>query len=190
MAVGDFQREMQRVTTSAGMTLENGWRFPWLSGLGHAEPEAQSAPSPVLERLFELHDELGGEATKLLRKGRQQATVDFTMPGHIIVELDEFQHFSTARLRSLGFYDGLDHSLNIDRYRSLCIRHMARADSYRTQKQAVDFPFRGGRTAQRAYLDACRDLLGPTFGYRDIRVAAPEGNVSSALLELRHGLAN
>ena len=55
-------------------------------------------------------------------------------------------------------------------------------------KKAVDFPFPGGRTAQRAYFDACRDLLGPAFGYRVIRIPAPSRNVMAAVAALREAL--
>ncbi len=53
------------------------------------------------------------------------------------------------------------------------------ADRYRATKNAPDFPIPGSRTAQRAYLDAARDLLGPAMGYRVIRIPAPEQDVDA-----------
>lgn len=188
MAVGDFEREFMAAAAAQGIDLEPAVRLPWLSGLGHTEPEANSAPLALREQLAALHSALGGSDTKLHGKRRQALRVDFTFPGRFIIELDEFQHFTSSRLMTLDYYAGLDHDLDIGVYRRLCVRHMAEADAYRRTKEAADFPFPGGRTAQRAYLDACRDLLGPAFGYRIIRIAAPSGSVAAAASDLYRAL--
>jgi hypothetical protein len=181
MAVGDFQLEFQRSAADRGVNLDAEQVLPWLSGLGHAEPEAQDAPQAVLDRLAEIHDALGGDESLLRGKRRQPSRVDFLAQGQIIVELDEFQHFTSARLLTLDFYDGVEHGFEVDLYRRLCYQNVAKADAYRASKPAKDFPFPGGRRAQRAYLDMCRDLLGPAFGFRVIRIAAPQLSVAAAI---------
>lgn len=120
----------------------------------------------------------------LRRKRRHQPASDFLWRDSTIIELDEFQHFSTARMRSLDFYDGFRVPFSVPRYRRLCDLHRGRADRYRARKQARDFPVPGSRTAQRAYLDAVRDLLGPAMGYRVIRIPAPDEDLETAVQEL------
>jgi hypothetical protein len=59
------------------------------------------------------------------------------------------------------------------------------ADNFRAAKPAVDFPRPGGRRAQRAYFDAVRDLVAPSFGWTVCRVPAPECNAVTAAARLR-----
>lgn len=127
---------------------------------------------------------MGGDASLLRAKRRHEPASDFLWGERTIIELDEFQHFSTARLRTLDFYGGFRVGFSVPRYRHLCKVHSERADKYRASKQARDFPIQGSRTSQRAYLDAARDLLGPALGYRLIRIAAPEEDVEIAVHEL------
>lgn len=124
-----------------------------------------------------------GDLLKLQNKRRSPLPVDFDVGQRLLLEVDEPQHFSTPRLQTLDFYEGLQHDLDIDRYRDLCIRYSGEADSYRRTKAAADFPFPGGRTAQRAYLDAVRDLLAPAFGFMLIRVPSPTRDMRRAALE-------
>jgi hypothetical protein len=137
-----------------------------------------------LVRLATIHAELGGDAALLASKRTSRPKVDLILGDAMAVEVDEFQHFTTSRLRTLGRYDGIDVGFDVDRYEALCVQHAQRADAYRRAKTAVEFPFPGGRTAQRAYLDAVRDLLGPPHGWTVIRIPAPEGDLGAALQEL------
>lgn len=96
--------------------------------------------------------------------------------------MDEVQHFTTARLKSFEFYPpdsvlGFD----MDEYRRLIVKWRAKGDSAFAHKVAPDFPNRGGRQAQRAYNDALRDLLAPTFTRLPvIRVPLPDRSPSVA----------
>jgi hypothetical protein len=114
--------------------------------------------------------------------------VDFTLGDDIIVELDEFQHFTSARRQTLDFYEGVTHGLDLDSYRGHCRRTMDRADRYFAAKPASGFDWPGGRRAQRAYLDMVRDLLGPVYGERIVRVPAPHGLVDLEVRDLEHAL--
>lgn len=85
----------------------------------------------------------------------------------------------------------IDIPLGFDRneYMDLCRTHQARADRYRASKQARGFRRPGGRRAQRAYLDAVRDIGLPVLGYRPVvRVAAPNGDGADAYHRVRSTL--
>jgi hypothetical protein len=187
MAVGDFAREFQILAAAKGIGLIPQVLMPWLSGLGHMDPVVHNAPSEVLDRLATAYLDLGGSPDAGLRR-RKALMVDFVLGDNVIVELDEFQHFTSARNQTLDLYEGVEHGLDVDAYRGHCIRNMARADQYRAAKPASGFEFPGGRRAQRAYLDMVRDLLGPTYGVRVIRIPATHGIVDVAVQDLKAAL--
>lgn len=136
--------------------------------------DAGAVPPRVRYRLMAMHTRLGGDWSKLEAKRSASLRFDFRV-GETLMEVDRPQHFSTARSTTLDFYDELDHSLDIDQYTKLCAGLAESADRYRAGLQAADFPFPGGRTAQRAYFDAAKDLLAPANGFRLLRVPAVDG---------------
>ncbi len=74
-------------------------------------------------------------------------------------------------------------------YRELCAVHRQTADRYRADKTAADFPRLGGRRAQRAFLDAVRELLAPYLTGRPVlRVAAPECDARLAFARVERRL--
>ena len=77
----------------------------------------------VRERLLILHADLGGNQQKLATKARRRLPVDFQVEGRVLLELDETQHFSSARDRTLDFYNDIRHDLDIAKYRDLCVRY-------------------------------------------------------------------
>src|SRR6266508_1597966 len=109
-----------RAAGAEGIDLAWKPRFDWLSGLGHIEYFAQAAPPRILNRLAAIPVALGGDADLLRGKRRSRPACDFLWLERTIIELDEFQHFSTARRPSLDFYD-----------------------RYRAAKKARDFPIEG-----------------------------------------------
>lgn len=174
MAVGDEARKFGRRANDRGIELAANQRLPWLSGRGHTDSEVLGVDQSALTVLAAIHRDLGGDVDLLATKRRTQLPVDFLYGDSVIVEFDEFQHFSSPRMDTLQSYDPLDpHGIEVEEYRALCARLHPRADAYRAAKMSPDFPFPGGRTAQRAYLDATRDLLAPHFGYRVVRIPAP-----------------
>jgi hypothetical protein len=91
-----------------------------------------------------------------------------------LIEIDESQHFTTARLTTLELYPA-DAALgyDLDEYKALCGQWSSQADNYFRTKAARGFG-PGGRQRQRAYYDALRDLAAPVMGHPPtIRVAAP-----------------
>jgi hypothetical protein len=107
-----------------------------------------------------------------------------------VIEVDEVQHFTTARARTFELYPEtvqLGYSLND--YLGLVRKWHGRGDRAFAHQTATDFPKPGGRQAHRAYNDALRDLLAPTFtGHPVIRIAAPDRNMGSALAQLQRAL--
>ena len=185
MGVGDFAAAVLAGANQAGVPLRAGTSVAWLSGWGHREPGAASAPPAVLERLATIHAALGGDAASLTLKQRRFPGMDFWVGGRVILELDEIQHLSSQRLTTVDHYEGLAHHVDLATYRLLCGRHQAAAGRAFAHKTSKDFAFAGGRTAQRAYLDAARDLLGPVFGARVVRVPAPLMHVGEAVAAIR-----
>jgi len=84
-------------------------------------------------------------------------------PTGTLVEIDESQHFTSFRLRSLDLYPQ-DARLGFDlaTYRQLCKDWGERSDGYFRTKAARTFGV-GGRQRQRAYYDALRDLAPPAI---------------------------
>jgi hypothetical protein len=187
--MGRTEREFAALAAAGGIELGRrtiaglSGRGPWADGLA-------AAPSPVRKTLANMHALLGGDALLLRAKAERALSPDFVLPNGQIVEVDEIQHFTTDRLRTLELYPP-DVSLGFDlgTYRELCQRHHRSADGYRAAKHATDFPFPGGRRAQRAFLDAVRDLLAPHLtGHPVLRVPAPECDADLAFARVEHRL--
>lgn len=176
------------LATKAGLTLARRQSVPGLTSRGHLESIARDlVPEDNLSRLARIYAALGGDEQLLATKRAVSLKIDFLdLEKGFAVEVDEIQHFTTDRERSLGDYPD-DTPIDLGTYRATIAAWKARADRYRAAKPAADFPHAGGRRAQRAYLDAVRDLVLPALGYTLVRVPAPEcdGSVAFArFLEL------
>ena len=161
--------------------------LPWLTVRGHLDSYVQRhAPASVLDTLSALHKNLGGDATLLAgkRTGTVRPDLIVVATGQVI-EVDEVQHFTTAREVSLGHYpEGVSLGFSLDDYRILVHRHRSEADRAFAHKRSADFDFAGGRQAQRAYNDTLRDLLAPIFtGHPVVRVAVPTRDCARAVKE-------
>ncbi|MYF09256.1 MAG: hypothetical protein F4233_15470 [Rhodospirillaceae bacterium] len=135
--------------------------------------------------LWRMFVALDGNPEAMKSKMPRRLSPDGFLPGpNCILEFDELQHFTAFRLRTFDHYP-VDTPLgfDIDAYRSWCSRYAEDAlkkgqSGYRKPKR--EFPFDGGRAAQRALFDASRDLLPPHYGLQPtIRVS--EFEVSSLL---------
>jgi hypothetical protein len=173
--VGATEDTFYALATADGFEVERGVVVTWLSNLGHLNGAIKSDEAAA--NLHELHVHLRGDETLLASK-RAGSTprLDFVFPArNLVVEVDEIQHFTSERFAILNRYaDTSRLAFDVERYRALVERWRDRADRYRAMKPAADFPFPGGRRAQRAYFDACRDLLAPEGEMRVLRVPAPE----------------
>jgi hypothetical protein len=174
---------------SAGLNLALGRRVPWLTGRGHLDQLAQaSAPTPLLDKLGDMHRELGGDSDALAAKrlGNSPAPDLIDVDSGTLIEVDEVQHFTSARLLTLDHYPA-DQQLGFDisEYRELIGQWRGKGDRAYAHKTSSDFPQPGGRQAQRAYNDALRDLLAPTFtGHPVIRIPVPGRSLTGALERL------
>lgn len=176
-----------------GIPLASGRAVPWLSGRGHLNPIVQErAPKHVIGALAELHSALGGDVNALANKRPGNPPIpDLVHLVHgCVIEVDEVQHFTTARLASLDHYPpDVPIGFDLDEYRRLIVRWRAKGDAAFAHKVSADFPQRGGRQAQRAYNDALRDLLAPTFTQQPLlRIPVPDSSPTSAYSRLRDAL--
>ncbi len=177
-----------------GIALERGSALQWLTNRGHLNPVlADAVPAPTLAILSSIHQRLGGDESLLAgKRAGSSPRPDFLLAReHLIVEVDEIQHFTSDRLATLELYPrNADLAFDVAEYRALITKWMAVADNYRAAKPAVDFPRAGGRRAQRAYFDSIRDLVAPSFGWRVLRVPAPECDAGIAAARLRDRIAS
>ncbi len=158
--------------------------MPWLSPRGHLDDAVtENAPAEVVAALGAIHAALGGDAGLLAAKrgGRPIPDLVHAQTGQI-VEVDEVQHFTTARAVTLSMYPvNATVAYDVGAYRDLIEHWRYKADRAFAHKVSTDFPNRGGRQAQRAYNDALRDLLAPVFtGYPLVRVAVPDRTIPAA----------
>ncbi len=121
------------------------------------------------EALWPIFIALGGDPEGMQSKRSRLLPPDGYLPNYkCIIEFDELQHFTAFRTRTFEHYPAdAQLGFDVDAYRSLCNQHATDAlnkgpAGYRKPKP--EFPFYGGRAAQRALFDACRDLLPVQHG--------------------------
>jgi hypothetical protein len=170
------QTRVGELAKARGVVLAPGERLPWLTNRGHlAVGLRDRVPQETLEVLRAIFIELGGDEVALAAKrAGSDPRPDFMLDGQL-VEIDEHQHFTTERRRTLEAYPATA-LLGFDRreYIDLCRAWHSSADRYRASKQTAEFSFPGGRRAQRAYFDVVRDLLAPHCSPGPaIRIPAP-----------------
>ncbi|MCV7173699.1 hypothetical protein H7I41_27630 [Mycobacterium manitobense] len=165
MPVGATQDAFRDAARDDGVELV-GQRVEWLNQRGHLglPPGAQFAS--VRATLESIYVALGGDLATLATARTTPLRGDFLhVDSGTLIEVDESQHFTSARLRSLQLYLpdaplGFDHG----RYTDLCETWRDRSDNFYRTKAARGFGI-GGRQRQRAYYDALRDLATPAAGH-------------------------
>ena len=185
MARGDCQREVQEAAAEDGIALTKQ-SFPWLCQRGHLGLPDEAAGAR--DALREIYAALHGDEDELAAARTTRLTGDFLHePTGTLVEVDEHQHFTSARLTTLKQYPA-DARLGFDleRYILLCKKWRLQADRAFAHRSAAGFG-PGGRQRQRAYYDALRDLATPAMGHPPlIRIDAPMNNGRAAYLAQRH----
>lgn len=176
-----------------GIELVPGRAVPWLSGRGHLNALVQSAAAAsTIAALGRIHEELGGDAALLAAKraGKSPTPDLIHVPTGSIVEVDEVQHFTSARERSLGLYPtDSELAFKMSDYFAVIATWRSKADRAFAHKTSSDFPSSGGRQAQRAYNDSLRDLLAPTFtGHPIVRLAVPDRSLTGVAERLARAL--
>jgi hypothetical protein len=186
--VGATESGVFTLAREAGIGLTRGTAQPWLTNRGHLNPViADAVPAATLGLLRSIYKQLGGvEAALANKRAGSSPRPDFLLLSRsLIIEVDEIQHFTTDRLAALELYpEDAGLAFDVAEYRKLISKWSPVADGYRAAKPSVDFPRAGGRRAQRAYFDAVRDLVAPSFSWRVLRVAAPECDAPIAMSRL------
>ena len=178
---------LRDLASAAGIPLEFGRPVPWLSGQGHTNPIVTAGAAPdLVMALAAIHGALGGtHAVLAAKRAGNPPTPDLVhTPTGCLIEVDEVQHFTSARLQTLASYPPVRLGFDVAEYRSLITRFRPKGDKAFAHRVAPDFPQPGGRQAQRAYNDALRDLLAPTFtDHPLIRIPVPDRVVDHSALE-------
>jgi hypothetical protein len=174
---------------ATGLDLRADVAVAWLTRNGHLSPEVRDKlPAETRDTLDRILDALDGDAVALAAKTRGSSRVDFILnPRGIVVEYDEVQHFTTARLEALSLYPATALlGFDLAEYIALVRRWSPRGDKGFAHKTAAEFPGPAGRQRQRAYFDAVRDLVAPHFGNGPlIRIASPDNDYDRAVARLR-----
>lgn len=174
MAVGDQQRLITDIVAKVlNEAPQTNVSFDWF--INKHLPNHFGKHYNTIDTIFKL---LNGDLIANQSKKTMTLNCDAYFGGqyNFIFEFDEYQHFSSSRLKTFEFYPN-ELSVNYDPsdWVQLCHTYKEKADKYRKSKKTVDFNFLGGRTAQRAYLDCFRDLLPETNGLQPtVRLAAFE----------------
>lgn len=174
MPAGECERAFAAAAAVDGLVLERA-RVPWLNQRGHLGLAAELGDvAEILERIFVA---LGGDLVEQSTKRLTPLRGDFVHAASgTFIEIDEYQHFTSHRLRSLELYS------------DLCRQWRGRSDKYRATKAAKGFGV-GGRQPQRAYHDALRDLTVSAMGHPPIiRAAATDGDGARAYAAVRDRL--
>lgn len=169
------------VLNHLGLLAKRQVTFTWMS---NRVPLDGDVPPRIRYRLMAVHSRLGGDWERLEQKRRSPLHFDFQVEETTLIAVDRRHSFTSARNQTLGYYEGLQHSLPIPQYRDLCHKFSDKADRYQAKRDAPDFPFSGGRGAQRAYFDIAKDLVVPANGYRLIRLPAADAELIEGI-ELR-----
>lgn len=176
------------------MRLVSPAPVPWLTNKGHLNPLVQSAAPSAAETLRSVFLELGGDEEALSNKVARPLKPDFRHEElGCLVEIDELQHFTSARLLTLDRYSSEPLGFSVDVYRNLIAEWHLRADGFRRNRGVPggEFPGDSPRRRQRAYFDAVRDLLAPSFtGQPILRVAIPECSAPLAFERLEQAVAD
>ena len=174
---------------AAGIELRLGMQIPGLTTRGHAMDHVpHGVPSSAIESLRAIFEALRGDADILANKKLMPINPDLVHPATgTVVEVDELQHFTSARLATLRLYPRtMALGFDFDEYVALVERWRSKGDRAFAHKTAAEFPGEAGRQRQRAYLDAVRDLLAPHFTGRPvIRIAAPDRSLNTGLATLQ-----
>lgn len=183
--------EFQARARASGVDLVADVARDWLTPRGHRHPAVAAKLSETVRAALDaILSALGGDPVALERKRRGSVRVDFMTETGLVVEYDEVQHFTSARLVTLGLYPP-DAPLGFDQaaYASLVEQWRVKGDRAFAHKTASEFPGAAGRQRQRAYFDAFRDLAAPAFEVGAlIRISSPDNDYEAGVRRLKVAL--
>lgn len=127
MPVGDCEKAFVAAAAADGIVLARA-RVPWLNQQGHfGLPDRAEAARTVLDSIF---DALDGDRAAQQAKSMTSLPGDFVhAPTGTFIEVDESQHFTTYRLRSLDLYPpDTPLGFDLDEYRALSAQWSPKSD--------------------------------------------------------------
>jgi hypothetical protein len=185
VARGDCETAFAEAAAADGILLSKQ-SLPWISRRGHLVL-TESRAVIARDALLAIFQALGGVTAELEAAAAARLPGDFLHePTGTLIEVDERQHFTSARLLTLRLYPP-EIPLGFDRaeYEALCRRLQGQANRDFAHRSAPAFG-PGGRQQQRAYFDSLRDLAAPVMGHPPvIRIQAPHRNGTAAYKQHR-----
>jgi hypothetical protein len=159
--LGKFQSKITAIIEEVlSSKLEVNKKFDWLIN-SHLEVKNPDDYKLLENIFFSLNGDFEGLSKKRTKRLENDA---FYEKGNLLIEIDEIQHFTIYRLKSLELIKNhnIELGYSIEDYTNICSNHYTSAirkgpSGYRSPKR--DFPFENGRACQRAYLDSLRDVL-------------------------------
>lgn len=171
--------KLRELAAADGIELVPSSTYPCIGTRGPygLEPAVAHHVDPLVGMAMEL----GGELDKMEQASRSgRARFDlYHEPSGTHIEVDEEQHFTGWRLKTLDYYEvGTTYGFDLAEYRALCQKYGPRNEkSGWANKWTPNFGPKG-RSRQRAYYDAMKDLVLPALGIKHvIRIAVPERDV-------------
>ncbi len=122
---------LRDLASAAGISLEFGRPVRWLSGQGHTNPIVTAGAAPdLVMALAAIHGALGGtHAVLAAKRAGNPPTPDLVhTPTGCLIEVDEVQHFTSARLQTLASYPPVRLGFDVAEYRSLITRFRPEGD--------------------------------------------------------------
>lgn len=119
MAKGDCESAFVAAAERDGIRLARA-KVPWINQQGHfGLPQSAEHAVPALQYIFEA---LGGDAALVTAKRITPLPGDFIhVDSGVFVEVDESQHFTSARLATLDRYpQGARIGFDLFEYKRLC----------------------------------------------------------------------
>ena len=173
-----------------GLEVTNKHGFPWLTN--HIAP-ADTA-------LWKIFLSLNGDPDGMQGKQGRRLVPDGYLPAYKrIVEFDELQHFTAYRRLTFNHYPpDAPMGFDISAWRAWCDQYEVdalRKGAWGYRQPKAEFPFDGGRAAQRALFDAVRDLaplrhdLNPTIRIAEFEVPSLLKDPKQASKELQQALS-
>jgi hypothetical protein len=152
--MGATEDAFAELARADGIDLRRGVTQAWLTNAGHLSVViADHLDESHAAAIRSIYLALGGDETLLAAKrSGSDPRLDFLLEANALaVEVDEIQHFTTDRLRTLDLYPpNAEVCFDINTYRTIIDRWSATGDRYRASKPTVDFPFAGGTFVMKA----------------------------------------
>jgi hypothetical protein len=192
VAEDDTRRAFAEAAAGDGVVLTSG-TFDWLCEQGHVglervakarrDPALVAPVTAALDVLAGIFSRLRGDVSVLhaARENLLLACQLVHQPTGTVIEVDGFEHFTSARLAALELYPpDAPVGFDVPAHMQLCHAHRAQSDGLSRGLPAKAFGF-GGVLRERAYHDSLRDLATPAMGHPPvIRIAAPDGDGAGA----------